>query len=383
MNTTVNLFKRVRTSTGLRCCPVVESANGRIKPHAVIVDGVEEKHPEGSYYISWYVGKKVKRLSVGNDPIEAKNRRDRKAAELQALAKGVAVVPEKSNNGHRSITAAMGGFLEGTKLTKKPKTFAAYDVSLRYFTESCSKLYLEDLERRDLQKFAAYLRDEKELHPRTCWNKFANVMSFLKSQKLTDDLEVEAGDWPSYTEEVPEIYEQDDLDALFKACDDDERVWFEFFLGTGMREQEVQYCYWRDVNLKTGIVKVTHKPDRRWTPKAYKEREIPLKDELVTRLKAWKARSNRACELLFPTSGCNVKLDFLDRLKAVAERAGLDPDDFWLHKFRATFATRLLRALNGDFASGQKVLGHSDVESTMRYWRPADNPAIREAVNRI
>ena len=27
-------------------------------------------------------------------------------------------------------------------------------------------------------------------------------------------------------------------------------------------------------------------------------------------------------------------------LKAVAERAKLDRDDFWLHRFRATFATR-------------------------------------------
>jgi|SRR5580704_8773057 len=34
----------------------------------------------------------------------------------------------------------------------------------------------------DLRKFSAFLRDEKELHPRTCWNKFSNVMSFLKAQ---------------------------------------------------------------------------------------------------------------------------------------------------------------------------------------------------------
>jgi integrase/recombinase XerD len=386
MNTTVNLFKRVQTATGLRCCPVVESANGRIKPHAVMVDGIEEKHLEGAYYISWYEGRRVKRLSVGPDPIEAKNRRDRKAAELQALAKGVAVVTEKSRNGHRSIQTAIAEFLEGVKLqvrgnTKKPKTFAAYDTSLRYFAESCSKLYLEDLDRRDLQKFAAYLHEEKELHARTCWNKFANVMSFLKAQKISGL--AEKGDWPTYTEEVPEIYEQEDLDALFKACDDEERLWFEFFLYTGMREQEVMHCYWRDVNFKASTVKVTHKPDRGWTPKAYKERTIPIPDSLISRLKARKARVNGSCELIFPTKGCNPKLDFLDCLKAVAERAGLDPRDFWLHKFRATFATRLLRALNGDFASGQKVLGHSDVESTMRYWRPADNPAIREAVNRI
>jgi integrase/recombinase XerD len=378
VNVKVNLFKRIRTSTGVRCCPVVELKNHRIKAHAVIVDGREERHEEGAYYISWYEGRTVKRLSVGNDPTEAANRRWKKQAEFTARKDGVAVVEERVN-GHRSISAAVADFLEGTKLTKKPKTLAAYTTSLSYFTESCSKLYLEDLEQRDLQKFTAFLRDDKELHPRTCWNKFANVMSFLKAQKITGL--AEKGDWPSYTEEVPEIYEPEDLDALFAACDDDERVWFEFFLGTGMREQEVQHVYWRDVNLRTATVSVKHKRDRGWSPKAYKERDIPITDKLVERLKAWRTSHSGPCELLFPTSGCNPKLDFLDCLKAVAERAGLDPSDFWLHKFRATFATRLLRVT--DIASVQKVLGHTDVESTMRYLRPADNKAIRAAMNGI
>ena len=64
------------------------------------------------------------------------------------------------------------------------------------------------------------------------------------------------------------------LDTLFAACDEKERVWFEFFLMTGMREQEVMHVYWSDINLQHATVRVTHKPDRNWTPKAYKEREI-------------------------------------------------------------------------------------------------------------
>ena len=37
------------------------------------------------------------------------------------------------------------------------------------------------------------------------------------------------------------------------------------------------------------------------------------------------------------------KLNFLDDLKAVAERAEFDPDNFWLDKFTATFCTWHLR----------------------------------------
>jgi hypothetical protein len=42
---------------------------------------------------------------------------------------------------------------------------------------------------------------------------------------------------------------------------------------TGMREQEVMYTYWSDVNFVASTVRVTQKPDRGWTPKAYKERD--------------------------------------------------------------------------------------------------------------
>ena len=149
---------------------------------------------------------------------------------------------------------------------------------------------------------------------------------------------------------------------------------------TGMREQEVMYTYWSDVNLTTNVVKVTHKPDRDWTPKAYKEREIPIPAKLVDSLKTFKAKSDKGCNLLFPTAGCKPKLDFLDCLKRVVKRAGLNPDSFWLHKFRATFATWHLWNGN-DLRTVQSWLGHSDLESTMRYLKPARGQEVHAKVN--
>jgi len=46
-----------------------------------------------------------------------------------------------------------------------------------------------------------------------------------------------------------------------------------------MREQEVMYAYWSDINFKACTVRVSHKSDRGWTPKAYKEREIPFRKD--------------------------------------------------------------------------------------------------------
>ncbi len=375
----VNLTKRVQTSKGPRYCPVVLAANGRIRPDVVLINGEPERHPEGAYYLEWRERGRRIRLSVGKDAQDAAARRERKEAELHALNSGVSILPE-NGNGHPSVAAAVAQFLEETELTKKPKTLAAYTTALNYFTESCRKLFLHEIERHDLLKFSSFLREKKTQSPRSTYNKFETVMTFLKANGIRGL--VRKNDWPRYTEEEPEMYEEAELEKLFKSCDDEERLWFEFFLMTGMREQEVMHTYWSDLNFAAATVRVSHKLDRSWTPKAYKEREIPIPAKLVKRLKTCKAKADKNCNLVFPTAGCNPKLDFLDCLKACAERAKFDKNDFWLHKFRATFATRCLWA-GVDLRTVQQWLGHSDMESTMRYLKPSRSQKVREKVSEI
>ena len=95
-----------------------------------------------------------------------------------------------------------------------------------------------------------------------------------------------------------------------------------------------------------------------------------------------RAKSGKACKLVFPTAGCRPKLDFLDCLKAVADSAGLEQENFWLHKFRATFATWSLWA-GVDLRTVQQWPGHSDMESSMRYLKPWRSQQVREKVNEI
>jgi integrase/recombinase XerD len=265
--------------------------------------------------------------------------------------------------------------LDEIKITKKPKTLAAYSKALGYFTESCKKMNLEEIERGDLLKFSAFLRDEKKQSPRSVYNKFENVMTFLKSQKIRGL--VDKNDWPRFVEEEPEVYEREELDKLFKACNAEERLWYEFFLMTGMREQEVMHCEWQDVNLTRSTVTVRYKPEYGFSPKSYKEREVPIPAKLVKKLKSWKKKSDKTCGLVFPTGGCKPKLDFLDCLKALADRTKLDKESFWLHKFRATFATWSLWA-GVDLRTVQQWLGHSDMESTMRYLKPSRSQQVEQ-----
>jgi hypothetical protein len=46
------------------------------------------------------------------------------------------------------------------------------------------------------------------------------------------------------------------------------------------------------------MVRVTH---------PVQEREIPIPAKLVKSLKSWKAKANKACNLVFPTARCNPK----------------------------------------------------------------------------
>ena len=76
-----------------------------------------------------------------------------------------------------------------------------------------------------------------------------------------------------------------------------------------------------------------------------------------------------------------------ERRSACSLRAGTDPAPraaikIWLHKFRATFATWSLWA-GVDLRTVQQWLGHSDMESTMRYLKPSRSQQVREKVNEI
>jgi integrase len=129
-------------------------------------------------------------------------------------------------------------------------------------------------------------------------------------------------------------------------------------------------------------VRVTAKPEHGFRPKDWEEREVSIPDNLVIALKDW-SKSRNGSPFVFPTRNGTPRRhrsQLLELCKAVAGRAGLDPADFWLHKFRATFATKHLQA-GVDLRTVQLWLGHKDMESTMRYLKPARGKGVREKVN--
>src|SRR5580704_14767903 len=392
MKQTVTLLKQVKLDGAWKRYPVVFNRNGSIKPDVVLIDGRPVSGPGGNYMLDWYENSKRMRQSVGKDAADAVLQRDRKVAELEVASNGLVVT--NGDPTRRLLADAAESYLADIEAHRSSKTLSAYTTALRYFRESCKKTYVEDIDRRDLLAFKTYLAHQKEQSDRSVWNKFAAVMGFFKSlgHKVAG---VGKHDWPDYDEETPEVYEDDELVKFYAACDEEERRWFRFFELTGMREGEVQHCQWSWIDM--GKRTITVQPNKRlgWRPKKNKTRSIPMSAPLCDLLKDWRKKTaDSTCDLVFPTAGCNIKLDFLDCLKAIAKLAKLfckkcdgcaqetpNCERWFLHKFRSSFATKVVR--KADLRTAMEWLGHTDTASTLRYLRPAEGKEAQAKMDAV
>jgi integrase len=374
------LLKQISKPTGRRFCRAVLSANGRLKPNVVRVDGNDEHHPEGCYYIEWRENGQRHRLSVGSDPVAAHAAQQRKLAELNARAHGIALAapaPEVALPETPTIAEAIAAYVAQVKKLKTPATLAAYSLALQNFTDSCKKARLAEVTREDVNEFVRHMREDLALTDRTAHNRRSHLLSFLKAngiEKLMDRT-----DGVRFTMGEPEVYDDEQLSKFFAACDSEELVFFKFLLMSGFRKKESAFVEWRDIDLKAGVARVTAKPKYNFRPKTYEAREVPIPDALIGLLKA----ARNGFELVFPTRNGTPRrhrTQMLDLCKAIAGRAGLNPDEFWLHKFRSTFATMHLQA-GVDLRTVQLWMGHKDLASTMRYLKPARGKGVREKVN--
>ena len=392
-NRTVHLSKLIQSPKGPRYCPAVLAANGRVRPDVVIVNGQQERHPEGAYYISWYEGKKLVRKSVGKDAQDAAFEQSRKQAELNAANHGVAVVPGVEHNRDGSngpngtatktpLKEAIAAFLEKKQLEQRKNTHQAYRTALTYFQHSCHKLYVQDVDPMDLSRFKKVLEDggleyvdhtgrKQTMRPqseRSVYNKREVVTFLLKEYRVTraDGKPIlRSTDRIKPRSDKHKAYTREEVEAILAACNADEAVWFKFFLLTGVREQEAAHLMWDNVDLRNRLVCIRDNQKFCFKLKTQEaHREIPMGDALNDLLKNWKAKRDVDCGLVFPTAGCRPKLDFLDCLKRVAKRASVKRTT--LHRWRATFATWKHRS-GTDARTIQKMMGHKKLETTMLY----------------
>jgi integrase len=391
----VNLIKKIKIGKEWRFAPVVPEANGRLKDK-VRVNGQVEVHIEGSYFIEWWVsGRRFRETTTREDAIECARH---KTVELRAIRAGLIASPEPQPEAEAKtlIGDAIDDYLKYVKMQRKSRTFLTYrytlDVLLR---ASYKRKYVEDATRQDAIDFMTYCY-EQGLGARTVYDKVVTVLQLFKRhgrEKL-----LEKGDWPSYVDTIRPIYEPEELTAMFKVATEDEADMLKFILGSGFRDQEIRYVEYLDLDPHHDLVRVTAKKEWDFTPKNWEERVVPLPHVLVERLKKRKERkSARPHDLIFGNTRGNPDSEMDMVVKRVAQRAGLNCGrcvtehgnkcvegpycmNFFLHKFRHTFATNHLRD-GVDIRTVQSWLGHRDINSTMVYLKGIRSKDAAHKVN--
>lgn len=225
-----------------------------------------------NYSLDWREGAKRRRKSLGKDAAGPQLAFERHVAALRARATGIEI-PEESAPA-LLIEEACKEFLDETRLQLAPKTLKQYETAMAYFQESCKKRRLDEVDRRKLLDFRRYLGEEKKLSQRTIWAKMMVVGQMLKAYGRGRLLR--RGDWPRYVERVPQAYGPEELKRFFAACAPEDFLLFQFFLGSGFRDKEVQYLTWQNLSLEEQLVRVTAKPSAGFYPKTWEEREVLL-----------------------------------------------------------------------------------------------------------
>jgi len=410
-NRVVTLMLRVALSSNKRAyLNPATTAAGTVRPLWAIYDGKPKHFPSGSsYYLRYTQNKRLIFERIGVQLDEALARLVRKRHELQGVVLGVkqptayvptpklpAITPKLPAT---QIEAAIETYLSQVAASNSQGTARCYLYTLehfRTFLEKRGKLTVEAIETSDMIAYVGHMQREGSVE-RTQFNRLQSLHSFLKASGR-DNLYPRKL-WPRYTEKEVSAFSREELSRLFEVADSEDRLVFQFLAFSGLREGELAHATWRDVNFTDKTYTVKQNRNQHFTPKSRRERSIPLPDELVDALLE-RRQANLRAHLIFPNKQGKVEGHFLRRLKSVAWRAGLncgecEDDKGWscadhpncsrwqLHTFRRSFAT--LSHQSGTSARTiQRWLGHSDLTTTERYLRAAENssPEVRAQVNK-
>jgi len=371
---------RIKSGGRYPFVPAVMTSNGRVKPFAAWVNGKEEPHKEGSYYIRWRENGKQPRQCVGKDPQLALTKMVRQEQILRSRAVGLAVQDGSNQEPGATVADAVAEYLADLRAKGRArKTIAAYTLALNRFMESSPAKRLAEVGRRDMMNFMTCCRDRFELSRRSIRNMVDLVTFFLAANGVAGLFS--KGEKPKFTNKKPERYTADQLEALHSSSTPEEKLLWQFFAKTGMREREVACAQYSDINYtsKTKTIRVADKPAFAFHPKDSEERVIPIPDSLAKAIAD--RRQAATSKLIFPNVRNEPDGHFLKKLQRVAKEAGLDCRVF-LHKFRVTFACNHHRS-GVPARTIQAWLGHSDLETTLAYLAAEDmqDERIRELVN--
>lgn len=243
---------------------------------------------------------------------------------------------------------------------KSKNTIAIYTLVIQKLSDMLQKPFPE-IGTYDIRFFLASCQ-EKGISNRTLENYRAYCSSFF--QWLTDDEVIQKNPVLSikpikYKDEIRKAFSDVELDALRSNCKNSKtRAMIEFLVSTGVRVTELTLMEIADVDFNTLAVHVRN-------GKGNKERITYMTSVAAKHLKKYlSTRTDDNPTLFIGQRGQYSKGGIENVLRTLGKTA--EVENVHPHRFRRTFATNLVKR-GMEIQEVQKLLGHSDIKTTMVY----------------
>lgn len=310
---------------------------------------------------------------------------------IDATAKGIQVVAPKG--GETRLHATIETYLKEVEAIKAIGSYNAYRRSLELFEDSCKRNSVESVTRQDLLAFRTHLKKqtkngERVFNDLTIYHHFLNCMIFFKWCKekakpaIPVNFELTKNDWPGKPERDPEAYETDEIEAMMKCADEDDRLLLKAFLYSGLRDGEMAHLTYGDIDMKNSLWRVRPKEGHNLKT-GESQREVPVAESLTKKIAdRKKAKGKTDSDLIFPAPQGGVDEHLIRIVKRAAKKAGIEGrvDN---HKFRSTAITIWLR--NGcTVPDVMEWVGHKNPETILRYAAKVklQNRELREKITK-
>ena len=175
--------------------------------------------------------------------------------------------------------------------------------------------------------------------------------------------------------QMERILSYDEEERLLNSCPSYIKPIVITALGTGMRKMEILSLKWGNVDLTNNVIII-----EATNSKTKKKKLVPISSKLKNELLKQKLKTGYQEYVFLTSKGANFKgTDSLTRVfHNACNNAGIGKIRF--HDLRHTFATRGIE-LTGNVVAVSKILGHRDLQTTMRYVHP--DKSLFETVERI
>jgi len=386
---------RVKVGGKWRRLPAVYGRNGRIRPGFAQDGDRQVEFADPAYELRLYEDRQPKYIPIG-----------RNAADADAERKKLEKNPSKTA-AKKAAEGAGGTFVDKEDRQTLARTAVAYirDAEQRRAMEAAEqarlvseefrkllnrKTYVDEITRDDIFRFHTALR-KRGCSDRTVANKHQRLTSWLRFAGMDKTILPPV---PKYEDALPTIYTSDEISTMLAEAGPYMKVAILLALKCGLRDQELMHLEFSDINFKEKTLRVQGKPRWNFRVKTHEQRFVPVPDDVLDELKAWKEQ-RRGNSLILGTKNGNPNTKLLFALKTLVRRAKLncgrcegckskrrECKAYTLHKFRRSYITTLLR--NGiDLRTVQAYAGHKDIASTMRYLRPASAKEAQSRLNAV